>query len=295
MLVGPWPPTRGGVTTFMRNVARSSLRNTYDFVPFTTSRPGKRNVNGDNYGYAAVLRGGLKRVAQGILITLWHLVSYPWVVLAQRPAVIQIQASDFQAFWEALLYVLMGKLLRRAVVMRIGGSFDRFHQASGRPGAAAVRWTLRQPGGRGGAAGRLARAAIRWTLRQPAVLVVQSEYWKNYVTPLAPGATIVVLANFVDERLVVPRTSSPPAAPRFPLCSSEVPHLKGAYVLLEAVRMLLARQVKAQVTIMAVTEPLRQAIVDAGLAARIRMLDFLEHDQRSEEHTSELQSRLHLV
>jgi len=257
MLVGPWPPTRGGVTTFMRNVARSSLRNTYDFVPFTTSRPGKRNVNGDNYGYAAVLRGGLKRVAQGILITLWHLVSYPWVVLAQRPAVIQIQASDFQAFWEALLYVLMGKLLRRAVVMRIGGSFDRFHQASG----------------------RLARAAIRWTLRQPAVLVVQSEYWKNYVAPLAPGATTVVLANFVDERLVVPRTSPPPAAPRFLLCSSEVPHLKGAYVLLDAVRMLLAREVKAQVTIMAVTEPLRQAIVDAGLAARIRMLDFLEHDR----------------
>src|SRR5207248_67917 len=126
LMVGPWPPTRGGVTTFMRNVVRSSLRDAYDFVPFTTSRPGKRNVNGDNYGYAAVLRGGLKRVAQGIFITLWHLASYPWIVLAQRPAVIQIQASDFQAFWEASLYVLMGKLLRRPVVMRIGGSFDRF-------------------------------------------------------------------------------------------------------------------------------------------------------------------------
>ena len=257
LMVGPWPPTRGGVTTFMRNVARSSLRDAYDFVPFTTSRPGKRNVNGDNYGYAAVLRGGLKRVAQGIFITLWHLASYPWIVLAQRPALIQIQASDFQAFWEASLYVLMGKLLRRPVVMRIGGSFDRFYQASG----------------------PLARAAIRWTLRQPAVLVVQSEYWKNYVAPLAPAAATVVLANFVSETLVVPRASSPPAAPRFLLCSGEVPHLKGAYVLLDAVRMLLAREVKAQVTIMAVTEPLRQAILDAGLGARIRMLDFLEHDE----------------
>jgi len=256
-MVGPWPPTRGGVTTFMRNVVRSSLRDAYDFVPFTTSRPGKRNVKGDNYGYAAVLRGGLKRVAQGIFITLWHLASYPWIVLAQRPSVIQIQASDFQAFWEAALYVLMGKLLRRPVVMRIGGSFDRFHQASG----------------------PLARAAIRWTLRQPAVLLVQSEYWKNYVAPLGRAGATVVLPNFVSETLVVPRASPPPAAPRFLLCSGEVPHLKGAYVLLDALRMLLAREVKAQVTIMAVTGPLRQAILDAGLAARIRMLDFVEHDE----------------
>src|SRR5256884_4947338 len=257
LMVGPWPPTRGGVTTFMRNVVRSSLRDAYDFVPFTTSRPGKRNVKGDNYGYAAVLRGGLKRVAQGIFITLWHLASYPWVVLAQRPSVIQIQASDFQAFWEAALYVLMGKLLRRPVVTRIGGSFDRFHQASG----------------------PLARAAIRWTLRQPAVLLVQSEYWKNYVAPLGRAAATVVLGNFVSEALVMPRAASPPAAPRFLLCSGEVPQLKGAYVLLDALRMLLARDVKAQVTIMAVTEPLRQAILDAGLAARIKMLDFLEHDE----------------
>ncbi|HEX6008153.1 MAG TPA: hypothetical protein VFY80_09330, partial [Burkholderiales bacterium] len=101
MMVGPWPPTKGGVTTFMRNVVRSPLGQKYDFVPFTTSRPGKRNVTRDKYGYAAVFRGGVKRVLQGIAITLWHLVLYPWVVLVRRPAVIQIQASDFQAFWEA--------------------------------------------------------------------------------------------------------------------------------------------------------------------------------------------------
>jgi glycosyltransferase involved in cell wall biosynthesis len=257
LMVGPWPPTRGGVTTFMRKVVRSSLRDAYDFVPFTTSRPGKKNVEGDNYGYAAVLRGGLKRVAQGIFITLWHLASYPWIVLAQRPSVIQIQASDFQAFWEAALYVLMGKLLRRPVVMRIGGSFDRFHQASG----------------------PLARAAIRWTVRQPAVLLVQSEYWKNYVAPLRGAGATIVLPNFVSEALAAPRASPPPVTPRFLLSSGEVPHLKGAYVLLDAVRRLVARDVKAEVTIMAVPEPLRQAILDAGLGSRIRMLDFLEHDE----------------
>ena len=97
LMVGPWPPTHGGVTTFMHNVVSSPLKEKYDFIPFTTSRPAKRNVKGDNYGYIAVFRGGLKRVAQGIFITLWHLAIYPWIVALRRPAVIQVQASDFQA------------------------------------------------------------------------------------------------------------------------------------------------------------------------------------------------------
>ncbi len=123
LMVGPWPPNSGGVTTFMRNVVSSPLKEQYEFIPFSTSRPSKRNVKGDNYGYVAVFRGGLKRVVQGILITLWHLAIYPYILAARRPQVIQIQASDFQAFWEASLYVLVAKIFRCPVVLRIGGSF----------------------------------------------------------------------------------------------------------------------------------------------------------------------------
>jgi glycosyltransferase involved in cell wall biosynthesis len=256
MMVGPWPPTKGGVTTFMRNVVRSPLGQKYDFIPFTTSRPGKRNVRRDNYGYAAVFRGGVKRVLQGIAITLWHLVLYPWVVLVRRPAVIQIQASDFQAFWEAALYVLMGKAMRRPLVVRIGGSFDRFYEASG----------------------PVARAAIRWTLRQPAVLVVQSEYWMRYVARLGRTGATIILGNFVRETLVEQRSKSRPRSPRFLLCSGEVPRLKGAYVLLDAIRMLAHRGLVVDATIMAATDPLRNQVRELGLEQTVRLLDFLEHD-----------------
>lgn len=257
LMVGPWPPTKGGVTTFMRNVVRSSLSHDYEFIPFTTSRPGKRNVAHDNYGYAAVFRGGLKRVVQGISLTLWHVMLYPWVVVTRRPAVIQIQASDFQAFWEAALYVAMGKALRRPLVVRIGGSFDRFYLASG----------------------GCARAVIRWVLRQPAVLLVQSQYWKAFVAQLGRAADVSILPNFVKESLIVPRTSPAPAKLRFLLCSGEVPRLKGAYVLLDAMRQLAARGVAADVRIMAATGPLRRAIEDAGLGERVTALDFMEHDE----------------
>ena len=256
LMVGPWPPTRGGTTTFMRNVASSSLREKYEFIPFTTSRPAKPKVRGDNYGYAAIFSGGFKRVVQGILITLWHLVLYPWVVVARRPTIIQIQANDFQAFWEASLYVLMGKIIRRPIVLRIGGAFNRFWESSG----------------------AMARIAIQWTLRLPSVLVVQSEYWKNYVDGLGRAGPTVILNNFVPETLLEKRVLPAPAALRFLLYCGWAQKQKGAYVLLNAVRELVARDVKVDVTLMAVTESLRDEFAMAGLDGHVRMLDFLSHD-----------------
>jgi len=257
LMVGPWPPTKGGVTTFMRNVTRSPLKEKYDFIPFTTSRPEKHGVKGDNYGYAAMFRGGFNRVVQGILITLWHLVTYPWVVMVRRPTVIQVHANDFQAFWEASLYVLMGKIIRRPIVLRIGGAFDRFWESSG----------------------AMAHVAIQWTLRQPALLVVQSEYWKNYVSDLGRSGPTIILNNFVPEGLLEKRTLPAPEVPRFLLYCGWAQKQKGAYVLLNAVRELVARDVKVDITLMAVTKSLRDEFAKAGLYGHVRMLDFLSHDE----------------
>jgi glycosyltransferase involved in cell wall biosynthesis len=257
LMVGPWPPTVGGVTTFMRNVAGSPLKDKYDFIPFTTSRPGKRGVSGDNYGYRAIFRGGARRVVQGIGITLWHLAAFPWVVLRHRPALIQVQASDFQAFWEASLYVLMARILRRPTVLRIGGSFNRFWESSG----------------------AIARAAIRWSLRQPSLLAVQSEYWKRYVGGLGRARATVVLNNFVPEALLEERAQAAPRVARFLLYCGEAPGLKGAYVLLDAVRELAARGAQLDVTLMAVTDPLRDEIARAGLGRHVRTLGFLSRDE----------------
>ena len=39
----------------------------------------------------------------------------------------QVQASDYQAFWESAAYVLDGQaMLGKPVVLRIGGAFDVF-------------------------------------------------------------------------------------------------------------------------------------------------------------------------
>ena len=57
------PPTKGGITTFMLNLIGSYLNEQFKFVPYTTTRPPKRDVI-DNWGYGAVLRGGPVRIFQ---------------------------------------------------------------------------------------------------------------------------------------------------------------------------------------------------------------------------------------
>ena len=256
LMVGPWPPVQGGVATFMSNVAGSRLKLKYDFIPFTTARPAKPNAKGDNYGYLAMFRGGLRRVVAGALVTLWHVFAYPWIVAWRRPSVIQIQASDFQAFWEASCYVLMGRILRRPVVLRIGGSFNRF-------------WESSSP---------LARAAIRWTLCRPTLLVVQSEYWKNYVAGAGATTPVIVLNNFVSEALAEQRALAVSRVPRFLLYCGEAPKLKGTYVLLEAVCELARRGAGVEIVLMAVTPTLHEEIRRMGLHRHIRVLDFLSHE-----------------
>src|SRR5260370_33586999 len=95
--------------------------------------------------------------------------------MLRRPTVIQVHANDFQAFWEASLYVLMGKIIRRPIVLRIGGGFNRF-------------W---------GSSGTTARAAVRLTLRPPSLPGVQSGAWKNSRPCLGRTGPSSILNYFV--------------------------------------------------------------------------------------------------
>lgn len=181
MLVGPWPPTTGGVTTFMLNVVNSSLRDRFDFLAFTTSRPPKKNAM-NNYGYRALLEGGIRRLLLGAGVTLWHILLFPVAVIRQRVDLVQVQSSDFQTFWEAALYVLMCRILQRPVLMRLGGSFDHFYEVSS----------------------PRARRLIRQILRLPDRLIVQSSYWREVVKHLGRNEGVIILPNWVPDSLAEP-------------------------------------------------------------------------------------------
>ncbi len=196
----------------MLKLVNSALAQDFEFRRFTTSRPPKRGTI-DNWGYGAVLRGGVGRLLAGALVTLKHVATFPFQ--AAQADVVQIQASDFLTFWEAVYYMLTARLLGRRVIMRLGGAFDRFYEVS--PNAV--------------------RAMIRWAIRRPDRLIVQSGYWAELVAGLGRTRGVFVLPNWMPDRLIAPVARGDGPVTCLFIAGSEA-RRKGIELILEAAKAL---------------------------------------------------------
>lgn len=236
------PPTTGGVTTFMLNLMASQLSEQFAFIPFTTSRPAKKNVI-NNYGYAAMFRGGTRRVLLGGIITLWNLGRFPFVVASTRADIVQIQASDYQAFWESAIYAVMARLLGRVVLLRIGGAFDQFH----------------------GSAPRFAQRLIASTLRLPQGVIAQSEFAKRYIVSAGRRSKIAVVPNWSSRPVYDgPRQANDPPVCLF-VAGSDA-HRKGVEEVLAAAARLQKQGCTARLHLLALSPALMAAVSELGLS-----------------------------
>jgi glycosyltransferase involved in cell wall biosynthesis len=256
MLVGLFPPAQGGVTTFLLNLVGSGLSEDYRFEAYSISRPPKKNVV-DNWGYASFFRGGVRRMLVGLTLTAWRLLAFPCVVLARRIDLIQVQASDYQQFWEATLYVAMARALRRPVLMRLGGAFDLFYDGSSP--------TLKR---------LIARAIAR-----PDMLIVQSEYWRGVLARVGRSDGVVVLNNFILEASIGNSRSKTPSSPTCLFIAGSEARRKGLDVLLDALDRLRTAGVGVRVVMIAVPPVAAERIAAAGFGDAIEMRGDLSRDE----------------
>jgi glycosyltransferase involved in cell wall biosynthesis len=256
MLVGLFPPAQGGVTTFLLNLVNSYLAESYRFEPFSITRPPKKNVV-DNWGYAAFFRGGAVRMALGLLVTAWHLITFPFAVRARGVDIVQVQASDYQQFWEAVLYVMLARWLHRPVLMRLGGAFDIFYEAS-------PAWMKQR---------------IRAAVSRPDLLIVQSEYWRDLLARVGRADRVVILNNFVLEAPIGKRRREVSNAPRCLFIAGSEARRKGLYVLIDALRLLRERGVAVSVLAVAVPEVAAQRIRSEGLQSLVELRGYLKHEE----------------
>jgi glycosyltransferase involved in cell wall biosynthesis len=243
MVVGPMPPTKGGVTTFMLNLMASYLRDEFDFAAFTTSRPPKRNVI-DNCGYGAVLRGGPRRILTGILITLWHLLLFPFTVIGRRIDLVQIQASDYHVFWESVVYAVMARMLGRPVLFRIGGAFDIFYSES-------------PP---------LLRGWIAAALRLPQCVIAQSAFGSQCIRRAGRRGPLVVLPNWSPDANIVDVIRPATANPMFLFIAGTEARRKGVEEVLAAAECLERSGSPARFHLVAMTPSLIDRVRALGLA-----------------------------
>jgi glycosyltransferase involved in cell wall biosynthesis len=237
----------------MLGVADSFLAERYDIVPFTTTRPVSPKIAAV-YGYRSMLRGGITHFLASALVTAKHIAMFPFAL--HRADAVQVQASDFQAFWESALYVVISRLAGKPVIMRIGGSFDYFYSAS------SAR----------------AQALIRCVLQWPDLLIVQSEYWRKLAGELGRATDVVVLPNWISDRVIAPAHTGNEIPVCMFLAGSEAKH-KGSEEILGAMRALKAAGARVRFRILAAAPSLSADIEREGLSDMAAVEGFVSHDR----------------
>jgi glycosyltransferase involved in cell wall biosynthesis len=264
LLVGQMPPTKGGQTTFMLNLMASYLSANFEFIPYTTTRPPKKNVV-DNWGYGAMFRGGPLRAIYGIVLTAWRLLLFPFVVIARRIDLVQVQASDYQVFWESVAYVVAARIVARPAVLRIGGAFDLFH------GASAV----------------VIKKIIAACLRLPQCLIVQSRFAYDYVQAAGRTSDIVILPNWIQDTAVSNVARPLRENPVFMFIGGSEARRKGIEEIIEAASLLDAIDCPARFHLVAMVPRLIERIEKLqlkniakieGMVEHARMLEIMAQD-----------------
>ncbi|MBS0560352.1 MAG: glycosyltransferase family 4 protein [Proteobacteria bacterium] len=255
VLIGQMPPMKGGVTTFMLNLMGSPLNKRFEFLSYTTTRPPKRDVI-DNWGYAAVLRGGPRRILLGVWLTVWRLAKFPFFLIHNKVDLVQIQASDYQVFWESVAYCLLAHLVRRPVIFRIGGAFDLFHGGSS---PFLKRWIGR-------------------SLELPECVVVQSQFSRDYVRSAGRTGEMIVLNNWTGRP--VEDIERPPTD--HPVClfiAGTEAIRKGFEEVIRAAQALNAQGSPARFHLVAMVPQLVERVKALGLTNIARIEERIEHRQ----------------
>lgn len=243
LLVGPFPPTKGGITTFMLNLISSPLASEFDFVPYTTSRPPKKDVI-DNYGYSAILRGGIRRLLVGVALTAFRWMRLPATLIGRNIDLVQVHASDYQVFWEGVAYVCMAQLFGRPAVLRLGGHFDHFYESSSSLG----RWCIRR------------------ALKAPRILIIQSNFVRDFVHRAGREKGVLVLPNWFRDPVEERRRSSYDRPPVCLFVAGTEAVRKGIEDVVGAMSRLDKSGNRTKFHILALTPPLIEQVLGLKLS-----------------------------
>lgn len=120
-IVGPFPPSSGGICTNILNILNSPLKNRYNFFPFQTGslKYGKPGYFNEKF-YLKLYR------------VIKNLFSYVFFLFRSSPDIVHINTSFSRySFWRDSFYLFLAKLFARKTLLQIhGGRLDEFRKKS---------------------------------------------------------------------------------------------------------------------------------------------------------------------
>ncbi|HSF18508.1 MAG TPA: glycosyltransferase family 4 protein [Vicinamibacteria bacterium] len=180
VVAGILPPSVGGITSFLLEMMSSSLAEDFELIPFNTGRPHKPNVT-NNTGYRALWNAGIGRMLRAIVVTLKHVLTFPWLLWKSRPSLIHLHTSPYWSFWESAVYLLEGRLAGVPCVLQFHFSFRAIYEKSS----------------------SLSRRLMLWVVRRSRVFVVICHEDLKFLDSLSRASALVVyVPNGVDVRRI---------------------------------------------------------------------------------------------
>lgn len=180
LLVGPFPPTVGGITSILNTIYSSSLNHKYEITPFTTSRPTTEIIKDIN-DYSILFHIGYSNLIKSLLITINHMIKLPFILMIKKPDIVHLHTSDYFTFWESLIYIILLKIFRKKVILHIHAhSFNKFYEAGG----------------------NAQKKAITITLMKVDRVVVLSHLQKEFFKKILPKDRLTVIYNSIDINMI---------------------------------------------------------------------------------------------
>ena len=254
LVVGPGEGT-GGVITFQRNlILHSTLDSNWSFRQYNLSRiphTVSKSVIYEKQTFS-FLRSGKRHFLKNAAIVARNFSLFS--VELRRADLVQLQSSDYFAFWEAAIYLLMAKAQNKPVSMRFGGTFNVFYNETSPQ----------------------TQALIRYLLTLPDAIIVQSEMWKQFFSTIAPPERLHIMPNAVPSPPPIPhRRPKTTGIKALFICTNEAKR-KGVDTVLKVVPELKNR---VQFTFVAVPDSLREEISKLGLESDIEMHGHIPREQ----------------
>ncbi|MCL5951468.1 MAG: glycosyltransferase family 4 protein [Chloroflexi bacterium] len=110
------------------------------------------------------------------MITGWHIVTFPVVILASRAALVHVATSSDWTFWESAIYLCCAKLVGRKTILHFLSDFQRFY----------------------GSAGSFEKQMIQRTFQFADIVFVLSENVRRTVSTFMPEDRVVTVPSSVD-------------------------------------------------------------------------------------------------
>jgi glycosyltransferase involved in cell wall biosynthesis len=179
LILGPLPPTIGGITTLIQEIMGSKLNEKYDFRAFDTQRP-TIGFSKEVWDYTLAWRIGWLKLLKSSIWTLFHLLAFPFVLFTYDPDIVHINSVGYWVYWENGLYVLLSKIFHKKIFFHLhGGGFEDFYEKGN----------------------KISKFLIRVILDLSDRIIVLSPSWWRYFAEIAFKDKIAVVENFVDSSM----------------------------------------------------------------------------------------------